>query len=200
MRLEFTYTGEDFTEAHLAAVHDQSAQPAASRTFLNRRVTLIGWVAFVFLAVFLFTLLSRNRAVPAPAPAAPVPATNPVLGWLVPVIPWVLVFGFIWLFVFRQMRAARRAWEREPGMDQPKLLELTDAGVRLSDALASTEWRWSAFTKMVETSNLFLLRRGDGPFVIIPKRAAPASEVDALRVILAERMHEPGAFPVLPPK
>ena len=203
MRLEFTYTAEDFIETQAAAVGQPEHEPRP-KTFLERRGVLVGWVCFVFLAVFMFTLLQNNAAPappnPAPLPAPARPASNVALQWVLPAILWVLVFGFIWFFVFRQMRAARRIWESNPVLQQPKTLDLTDGGVRLSDALASTEWRWEAFSQLVETTNLFLLRQSDGTFLMIPKRGAPPGGLDALRAILAERMHEPGAFPVLSPK
>jgi ATP-dependent Zn protease len=38
---------------------------------------------------------------------------NLLLNILVPLIPWLLIFGFIWFFVFRQLRAAQ-ATKTEP--------------------------------------------------------------------------------------
>jgi len=85
-------------------------------------------------------------------------------------------------------------------MQQPKTLEITDEGVRMSDPLAFTEWRWASFTGLVESANLLLLRQADNTFVVIPKRAVPPGQLDTLRADLTARMPAPGAFPVLPPK
>jgi hypothetical protein len=162
---------------------------------------LVGWLIFIGLAVAFFVFLQRRPA-PAPPPTrAPAP-TGAVPDWVISVGPWVLVFGFVWFFVFRQMRGMfpRNVYERNTSLQQPKTLDISKAGVRLTDALAFTEWRWESFTALVETANLFLLRQADNTFVIVPKRAVPAGETDRLRAELQSRMPTPGAFPVLPPK
>ena len=38
---------------------------------------------------------------------------------LVPLIPWLLIFGFIWFFVFRQLRRASQAGQVPPGFSDP---------------------------------------------------------------------------------
>ena len=70
--------------------------------------------------------------------------------------------------------------------------------MRLSEPLASTEWRWEAFTALVETKNLLLLRQTDNTFLIIPKRAIPPGQIDSLRFEFNSRIPAPGAFPVPP--
>jgi len=204
MRLEFTYTAADLEEmAKAAAAHPDPSRPAATSAIgLPRKwawwVVCVGALASFFL-VFMERRAGTNRPpVPTPAP----PAAGGVPGWLVSIAPWVLVFGFVWFFVFRQMRRMSPAsvYERNPSMQQPKTLDITDERVRMSDPLAFTEWRWESFTGLVESANLLLLRQADNTFVMIPKRAVPAEELDTFRADLAARMPAPGAFPVLPPK
>jgi hypothetical protein len=200
MRLEFTYTAVDLQEMAQAAAKPENARQSGALAIGKSR-NLFGWVIFIGLAVVLFIFL-QNRSVTVP-PATPLPAPKwGVLEWATSFVPWLLVFGFIWFFVYRQMRnlSPRSVYEHTSSMQQPKSLDITDAGVRMSDALASTEWRWESFTGLVETANLLLLRQADNTFVIIPKRAVPAAELDALRYELQSHIPAPGAFPVLPPK
>jgi hypothetical protein len=202
MRLEFTYTAADLEEmAKAAAQPDPSLQKGPFGSGGSR--SWIGWMIFVSLAVVLF-LWMQKRGVAARPPVTPATpsSTNGVAGWLVALVPWVLIFGFIWFFVYRQIRhmSPRSVYERNPSMQQPKTLDITDDGVRMSDPLAFTEWRWASFTGLVESANLLLLRRADNTFVMIPKRAVAPGLLDTLRADLTARMPAPGAFPVLPPK
>jgi hypothetical protein len=199
MRLEFTYTGDDFVEAQVAATGTALGDEHNSRgRSVARR--LLGWILFLALTVCLYYLLQKTATRPTPAAAPTQPQSDTLLEWVVPMLPWLLVFGFIWFLVFRQLRAARRVWEHDPALRQPQTMDLTETCIRLADTLSASEWRWEAFTGVTETANLFVLKRGEGSVVIIPKRGAPPGQLDALRLLLAERVHEPGAFPVLPPK
>ena len=71
----------------------------------------------------------------------------------------------------------------------PRVMEISDDGVRLSDDAGSTQWKWSAFDGWAETANLLLLREsGSNSYVIIPKRAvAGAAELDLLRSVVRAR-------------
>ncbi|MGB7157683.1 MAG: YcxB family protein [Tepidisphaeraceae bacterium] len=198
MRLEFTYTSNDFMEMHTVATRESLKTRRPNTSFGK----LLDWTVFVGLSVALFMVMQPPKTAPPPGAApVPVPATsNSLLSWVMPMLPAALMLGVFWFYFIRQFRAARRGWESNPVTQQPKTMDLTEASVRLSDALLSTEWRWEAFIKLVETKTLLLLKQGDGTFVMIPKRAAPPGELDALRLLLNERVGLPGAFPVLPPK
>ena len=201
MRLEFTYTAADLVEMSKAAAPDPGLQKGPFGTGGSR--SWFGWVIFIGLAVMFFMFLQKRSATAPPAAPPPTAApTSGVPGWVIALVPWLLIFGFIWFFVFRQLRGTfpRNVYERNTSLQQPKTLDITDSGVRMTDALSFTEWRWESFTGLVESANLFLLRQADNTFVMIPKRAVPLGQLDLLRADLESRMPAPGAFPVLPPK
>jgi cell division protease FtsH len=39
---------------------------------------------------------------------------NPLVNILLPLVPWALIFGFLWFFVFRQLRAQGQQQQRHP--------------------------------------------------------------------------------------
>ena len=115
MVLEFTNTLEDYVEANRA----HAAVPASVSK--GRRVRgLIGWVLFISLAIMLFILMQRRpTAAPAPVPAPAPAAGNSFARVLLPIVPWALIFGFIWFFVFRQMRMMQRQTKRASALYEP---------------------------------------------------------------------------------
>ena len=118
LRLEFSYEFDEFAEAQQAY--------AGGGAVRGKWRNWIGWVLFGGLAVVLFLLMNQQRSGPRPTPpiVPPTPAQNWVYNILLPVIPWLLIFGFIWFFVFRQLRRSG-AFPRtesnlyEPGAEPP---------------------------------------------------------------------------------
>src|SRR5688500_752925 len=96
MRLEFTYTPEDLAEA-AKGVAATPASGGARRYWRG----ILGWALFIGLALALFFL--RSQATPPPA-VTTAPRESLFARVLVPLVPWLLIFGFIWFFVFRQLR------------------------------------------------------------------------------------------------
>ena len=131
LRLEFTYEFDDYAEAQ----ESWAAGAAGSApTPWRKRASLFGWVLFIGLAVMLFMLMQRRPNMPAPAPPAmpampgrpPAPVPAPLLNIVLPLIPWLLIFGFIWFFVFRQLRkssviagAKPESFLFQPGREPP---------------------------------------------------------------------------------
>jgi len=197
MVLEFHYTPEDLAE--MAKARGDLAGKKAGRPVRS----LLGWGLFIGLAVVLFLLLSSQKkppATPPPPPAAPPPESF-FVAFVLPFIPWVLIFGFIWFFVFRQMRGvARRAWEKNLELHQQHTLEVGDDGLRLATPLAESFWRWPNFVGMTETANLVLLHMTNEAYLMIPKRAAAdAARLEELKAILAAHVSQhTNAFPVVP--
>src|SRR5687768_18245996 len=101
IRLDFTYTAEDFTEA-VRAVQKHGLKRSVGG-FRFDRIT-IGWIVFIGLAVVLFTLLSRQS--PTPPPPFPQRQESLFRTILLPLLPWLGVFLVIWFFVFRLLRGA----------------------------------------------------------------------------------------------
>jgi hypothetical protein len=198
MHLQFTYTPEDLQEMSIVATDEANKAAREAQRQANRGARgVIGWGLFVALAVFLFIMLNPNRTgrpgVPRP-PADPWPQLRRILPWFsLFVVLWVIMFWF-------RRRAGRMLWKHNPVLRRPHTLDIDDDGVRLAHEQAMTQWTWPNFIGLTETENLLLLRQAKATYVIIPKRAVPEGQLDALRLLLAERVGLPGAFPVLPPK
>ena len=99
MHLEFTY---EFTDAAEAS----RAQEGTARSG-SGLAWVVGVTLFVVLAALLIFLLDAspsksgaNAPPAAPAPA-PVPVRSFLAGLVIPLIPWVVVFGLIWFFLSR---------------------------------------------------------------------------------------------------
>jgi hypothetical protein len=104
IHIEFTYDLADYVESQ--TLWNQSSKPTGRRTVLGGLGRgLFGWVLFIGLAIMLFMLLNSRQAPPGTAGPVPRPVANSyVHNILLPVLTWVLIFGFVWFFVFRQIR------------------------------------------------------------------------------------------------
>ena len=124
MRAEFQYTFEDFREAE-AALHGSNRGSNPARVTFGRG--LLGWLLFIGLSVMLVVLVQRSRSNPptrgGPAgPTAVAPSGNQPVDLLLSFVPWVVIFGFIWVFVYRQIRQQARTardWEKTPAYHRP---------------------------------------------------------------------------------
>jgi hypothetical protein len=202
VHLEFMYVPDEIVAASKLA----SKLPRSAGTRSGRR-SVFGWLLFVGLAVILFQLLNNQSNRSSPPAGSPVSSPSPpansregFLEILLPFGPWLLIFGVIWFFVFRQLRnSARKALAENPQFQQLQVLDMDAQGVRLATPLASTQWKWASFSRMTETAELLLLQLPERAFLVIPKRAFSGPEQEAkLRRIVAENLHEhTGAFPVL---
>jgi preprotein translocase subunit YajC len=129
------------------------------------------------------------------------PGGGQVTDFLLPFVPWVLIFLFIWFFVFRALRGSRRMWEGQAHLRHEKSLDADEAGVAMVDGVSRSEYRWDAFQSVRETPNLFVLYLSDFSMMMVPKRAfdAPAS-IDEFRELLRRQVADrpAPAFPVVP--
>jgi hypothetical protein len=139
IRVEFTYDLADYVESQ---THwNQAGNPTGRRAFLGVFGRgLFGWVLFIGLAIMLFMLLNSRplaRGTPGPVPR-PV-ANSYVRNLLLPVVPWVVIFGFAWFFVYRQIRRSGMYADPktrpqsslyEPGTPAPPPRAPTDPEVR----------------------------------------------------------------------
>jgi hypothetical protein len=198
VKLEFQYLFEDFKEASLAV--RKHAQARESRR-LGRKA--IVWVLLIAVAVGLLFGLRVIRTRIAP-PGPPFPSrSNPTMfqDVILPFLPWLFVFSFVWFFLFRRMRDQyQSAWEKHPDFHRPRVLEIDDDGVTWSDAVSKSRRLWTGYTQWAETKHLILLYRGDLSAEFIPKRAfSDVASVDALRELLSKSISAPQhAFPVIP--
>ena len=158
LRLEFTYDFDEFAEA-------QQAYASGGSTGGKWR-SWAGWLLFGGLALILFMLMNQR---PAPRPTPPIVPPPPAQNWvnniLLPVIPWVLIFGVIWFFVFRQLRRGgafpkTESMLYEPGEEPPPRPRRRDA-----EAGSSLAWALIAVPLVAVAFVLIYLFRGGGPSV-----------------------------------
>ena len=127
-------------------------------------------------------------------------ATEPVR-ILLPVLPWVVIFAVIFLFVLRSRGGLRALWDAQPAMHRPHVVEVYDDRIVFSDAVGRYEHAWEAFTHVRETPGTFLLFTSQFSMHILPKRAfAGGADVDAFRELVRRTIAQrpAPAFPVLP--
>lgn len=136
-------------------------------------------------------LLVNVATVVISGPAAPEPERSPTGtvsedGSLLALLPWLILFLFIWVAFFRFLRGVtRRNWDAQPHLRLPQTLELTPQGLRFDDGLCAHDYRWAGFAKWREGGGLFLLYVSDVGFHMVPKRAmAGPKEVDQFRYLL----------------
>jgi hypothetical protein len=74
------------------------------------------------------------------------------------------------------------AWTRRPDLAQAEiLLEADPAGVRLALPMSASASEWSAFRRLRETSESFILDFGTGMGTFVPKRALSPEQAASLR-------------------
>jgi hypothetical protein len=198
IRLEFQYTWDELKEAQKGHANKRTRVGGRSRG-------LLGWLMFILLAILLFIIQSGKRHPTTGPPLIPAAAPRTWADWYdyYKVVLWVGLFvaAFVFFFV-RALRDARKRFEREPAAHRLQTIEITEGGLSQSTHASSTQYKWEAFTRQVETPNLFLLYLTEVTFLLLPKRAfASKDEIDAFRELATSVVNPPErAFPVLPPK
>jgi hypothetical protein len=181
VRLEFVYTFDEYKEA-LAANRMRSklgsksfllpsaVGPSATHQLppLTVSVTkgLIGWIIWLGLAVLIFARLQGYHF-----------AAVQLLWFTLP-LTVILVVAFLGYWF------PRRNWKAQPGLQNPRVVEVDSTGVFLSDATFNAHFKWLAFTQVVETNHLFVLYTSKVNFLIIPKRAGDNQSIPDLREML----------------
>jgi hypothetical protein len=194
---EYQITLEEFTEAmrHL--------QKDAQKQLFSRgsKRSIFGWVLFIGLAIVFFILLKRRNASSAPPPPSTPSEDNPVLKMLLPALPWLLIFGFIWFFVYRQVRGGyKRLFDSTPALHRVRKLQVREDGLSMIEATAESRVTWDHYLQFTETPNLFLLYVATNAAEFIPKRVFPTEmAMNGFRTLLERNISPPaGAFPVVP--
>ena len=193
MHFEYQITPEDLKEAM------RWRAPAKRNKFLSG---ILGWLIFVAVAALLFVWQKQSTPPARPNSSAPPPA-NFMENILLPLLPWLLILGCIWFFVFRNLRVrSRKVWEGNPQFQQVQIFDMSEEGVRIVNPLTETLYRWNAFVGWAETKNLFLLLLPNRSRVPVPKRAiGDQAEQQRFRDFVNARAHEPtSAFPVVAPR
>ncbi len=163
---EFQCTVEDFAEANKAA-----GQQVRRRAFSPKAIVWISVFVFGFVAT---SFLRRDPTPPSPPVAAAPAHSNFWSEMVVPLIPWLLIFGFVWMFIFRLLRKRLR---ENPIIGRSFEVTISDLGICWSDPVSRTEYKRLAFRGFDETANLFILYLTDPirvsllQYHLIPKRS-----------------------------
>ncbi len=121
-------------------------------------------------------------------------------------VPWIIAFITL-PFILRAFNKAMvaDAWSKKPSLHRPKVIEVSDEQIIITDANSTSVYRWSAFLRFRETENLFILVTEDAGFLMVPKRyLADPSVMMEFRGLLQTHISEgyfltvpQGAFPVV---
>jgi hypothetical protein len=195
VHLEFTYTPAEIQEQ----VRTKAPKSIRNSMFLRSKQT---WF-FVVLIVIMYVAIQFWTASSSPAPAPTTQATPVSLSdLLVPLLPWVGLFLFIWLVAFRFLRGniGKIMWTRHSLLQQPQKMEIDDDGLRINTPRAESLYRWNAFNGWSESKNLIILYIPSISRISIPKRAvADPLTLNEIRQTLDRHIHaQTRAFPVLP--
>jgi len=108
-------------------------------------------------------------------------STHPPLGF----IPFF--FGLV--VIFLPWLQARQMFRRggSPLRDEAQV-EISDSGFVGVNSVTSSTSTWGAFTRYLESKNLFLVYRSEMFFTIVPKRAFAAGEEEAVRSLLEQHL------------
>lgn len=192
MRFEFSYTEADLDE------WGKAKKPHKTAAGSKARKGLFGWLVFLGLAAVLVKMMRQDR-ISSPSPATSAGGEGFWIDFALPFLPWVLVFGVIWFFVFRQFRKqGRRIWRDNEDLLEPHVFVVDDQGIEVRGPKVATRFLWAAFGGWAETANLFLVWQPAGAYTILPKRAATEAEWEQLRsAFQAHLAPKTGGFPVL---
>jgi YcxB-like protein len=192
------FSFEDMTEATNAILKGQIGGPTkVSRSWL-------GWLIFLGVAVAIFVFMQRKTAsIARPTPpivASPNTLQNVLQDVVLPILPWMLIFGFVWFSVYRGLRKRRSTfWDNTPSMHRSRTWTIDDDGLTVAEPFSQHRTVWGGYTRFQETKNLFLLYTGKHTAEMIPKRVLGSDEqIEAARQILQRNVSAPaGAFPVI---
>ncbi|HEY1921490.1 MAG TPA: YcxB family protein [Tepidisphaeraceae bacterium] len=195
MKLEFTYSPEDFVEGFCAKIHDPTYRAPFSQ---NKSVQLI--LCSVFVSFFGWVTWWRWRS--SSTPFAPPWSPHSDFAWDV-AIPFCIAAVVAFLAIYAMFapvdkRKLRRILHRHPSLQQPQTLTVDETGIGVLNPLWSGQFNWAAFRGWAETENLFVALTSDRGRLIIPKRCASGEVVTELRQMMAARIvGGAGGFPVV---
>lgn len=80
-------------------------------------------------------------------------------------------------------------YRQDKRLHDPLAVTISDEGIEVAGSTGSSAHDWKAFTKYVESKNLFVLYQGPACFNIFSKRSFSSGEVDAFRILLQEKLN-----------
>jgi hypothetical protein len=91
-------------------------------------------------------------------------------------------------FLFGLKLSIRRSFRQDNRLQQPFEAVVSQDGIDISSTTGSSKYAWSAFTRYVESKNLFLVYQAPKVFNVFPKRAFAPGEEESFRSLLSERV------------
>ncbi len=91
-------------------------------------------------------------------------------------------------FLFGSRMSIRRSFRRDNRLQQQFEAVVSQDGIDISSPTGSSKYEWSAFTRYVESKNLFLVYQAPRVFNVFPKRAFAPGEEESFRGLLSERV------------
>lgn len=223
MQVSFALTYEDLEESlqtHLKTEKDVPSlspgstvapntmavvKPAEARGAVKFSRSMLGWLLILGMAILLFVLFHKEPGGPrgAGGGAVAAPEEGVFFRTLVNLLPYALIFAFIYLGFLRRTKQSKKARDRynsDPFHLQERTLELLQSGIRISAPNERHEFDWLGYQRVVESEHLILLYTGPLMFQVLPKRAfAAPEELHAFLRIVREKVPDrrAGAFPVM---
>lgn len=101
-----------------------------------------------------------------------------------------LLLGVFWIGCLTFLRDwyVRGHFAKHPNLQQPFRVDVSEGGVRFASDNGTWDLRWTAYTKVIETKNLFVLYQGDCDFSFLPKHAFAQGQVEEFRDLLRRRI------------
>ena len=85
---------------------------------------------------------------------------------------------------------ARQSYKKQPALLEDCDAEITEDGISSTTATTRNQLNWTAFSKAVESQNIFMLFRGILLY-IFPKRGFAAGEAESFRELLQRKIPKP---------
>lgn len=96
--------------------------------------------------------------------------------------PFLLGAAWVWIGMGKiYLLSARSQFAKSPALREPRRIEFNDDGVKTDSGIASSQARWKAFLRYVESKDTFLLYTSPACFVIVPKRVLQPEQMNELR-------------------
>ena len=152
---------------------------------------LTPWLAILLivggLGIAIYSAFTDHRTI-ASRPA-PTDAVSMVVDGVWPLMPWVMMLLGMTLATRRLLeRVARREWESSPALRNPMTVIITDTGLTLEQADQTHQFQWTAFLKVRESKDLFVLYTSENRIHILPKRAFNPKDLSALGELLKSKV------------
>jgi hypothetical protein len=173
MTINFQFTLEDYQDGFRA--HLRKGASLYTRWML-KIITVAGFL-LVSMGILLVATGQRNLST-----------------WLTPAL-----LGGIWVWIGtgrNYLRIAKSQFAKNPALRQPRTVEISSDGIKTDAGIASSDTRWAAYLKFVESDRVFLLYTSPATFVIIPKRVLQPSQIDELRQFLQAHIGKDAAVAV----